>query len=96
MRIELKRFGTTLVSRPAGKDSYLAHRAAMSKLAVDEEIIFDFAGVDVLTPSWADEFITPFVKQYPNQIKFEHTDNLSIRVTLDILRQVWSGAEDLE
>ncbi len=89
MRIELKKFGSILISRPAGKDAYLAYQAILPEIKEDEDIIFDFTGVDVLTPSWADEFITPFVQQYPNKIKFEHTDNPSVEVTLQTLQEVW-------
>ena len=55
MRIELKKFGNVLVSRPAGREAYLAMSAYVTKdLGEKESIVIDFDGVKVLTPSWAD------------------------------------------
>ncbi len=89
MKIELQKFGSTLVSRPAGRDAYLAYQASLPEIGADEKITFDFLGVDVLTPSWADEFITPFVQRYPKRVEFENTENLSVKVTLETLQKVW-------
>ena len=84
MRIELKKFGTILVSRPAGREAYLAMSAYLiSDLQPDEEITIDFSGVRVLTPSWADEVITTLAKQYA--VRFEHVDNPTVQSTLQIL-----------
>ena len=55
MRIDLKKFGEILVSRPSGREAYLVMSAYVTKdLKEGEEIIIDFAGVKVLAPSWAD------------------------------------------
>ncbi len=84
MRIELKKFGTILVSRPAGREAFLVMSAYLTKdLPVDEEIIIDFFGVKVLTPSWADEVITQLAKQH--KISFKHTDNPTVKSTLKTL-----------
>lgn len=87
MRIEIKKFGEMLTSRPAGKEAYLSAKAYILPADVEEEIILDFSGVDVLTPSWADEFITKAMEDYPDKISFEHTENPSVRATLDILKK---------
>ena len=54
MYISLKKFGTTLVSRPAGKEAYLAFQPLLKEVKNDEKIEIDFEGIVVLTPSWAD------------------------------------------
>ena len=88
MIIKLKKFGTTLVSRPSGKEALLAFRPILSQISENEEIIVDFEGVVVLTPSWTDEFLTPLSKQFGERIQLRNIDNSSIKATLSILNQV--------
>lgn len=59
MKIELKKFGEMLISRPAGREAFLALSAYITRdLKASEPIEIDCSGVKVLTPSWADEVIT--------------------------------------
>lgn len=88
MIIELKKFGTTLVSRPSGKEAWLAFQPTLDDIAESEEAIVDFAGVMVLTPSWADEFLTPLLTRYRDRVKLRNTDNASVKATLEILASV--------
>lgn len=85
MIIQLKKFGTTLVSRPAGKEAWLAFQPVLREALENEEIIADFAEVGVLTPSWADEFLTPLRSRFHNRVRLMNTDNASIQATLAIL-----------
>ena len=87
MIIELKKFGTTLVSRPSGKEAWLAFQPTLTDVAENEEVVVDFGGVVVLTPSWADEFLTPLVAQYKDRVELQNTDNASIKATLEILEK---------
>lgn len=90
MTIKLVKFGEILISRPAGREAFLAMEAYLIKdINTSEEIIIDFARVKVLTPSWADEVITKLAEKFKN-IKFINTDNPTVKSTLDILRQ-YSG-----
>lgn len=85
MRIELKKFGTVLTSRPAGKEAYLIAKAYNLPKEGDENIEIDFAGVEVLTPSWADEFLTPLLFDYPNRVVLIPSDNASVKAALEII-----------
>lgn len=85
MIIELKKFGTTLVSRPSGKEAWLAFQPTLIDITENEEVIVDFDGVLVLTPSWADEFLTPLVARYKDRVKLRNTGNASVKATLEIL-----------
>jgi hypothetical protein len=87
MVITLKKFGTTLISRPAGKEAFLAIQPLMRELKDQEKIEVDCEGVMVLTPSWADEFITPFMDQYPDRVTLSHTENPSVKASLETLRK---------
>lgn len=87
MKIELKKFGEMLISRPAGKEAFLSTRAyLLSKVNPNEEIVIDFDGVKVLAPSWADEFITQIKEQYTtNKLVFINDTNPSVKETLAII-----------
>lgn len=87
MRIELKKFGEILISRPAGREAYLAMSAYITKNLNEDEIIeVDFSGIKVLTPSWADEVITPLAQRFKNT-KILNTENATVQATLKTLRE---------
>lgn len=83
MRIELKKFGRVLTSRPAGKEAFLAIRPTLDPSADIIEI--DFSGVISLAPSWADEFFTALKAMYGERIKYLSSDNPSVVETLKII-----------
>lgn len=91
MRIEIKKLGTVLSSRPAGKEALLAVRASLLRgVEKTEELELDFDGVDVLAPSWADEFVTPLFEEWGDRLHYVNTDNPSVKVTLEFLKQLSS------
>lgn len=86
MKLELQRFGTTLSSRPAAKEAWAVTRAyILSDKKPDEKIEVDFSGVQVLTPSWADEFISSLKKEYPNDVILLPSENASVKMSLDFV-----------
>ncbi len=85
MIIELKKFGATLVSRPSGKEAWLAFQPTINTASESEEIFLDFSGVMVLTPSWADEFVTKLRQRFGKRVTLKNTDNASVKATLAIL-----------
>lgn len=87
MIIELKKFGTTLVSRPSGKEAWLAFQPTLKDVSNEEEVFVDFKEVLVLTPSWADEFLTPLRSRFGDKVKLINTENASVKATLAILDQ---------
>ena len=90
MRIEMKKFGEMLISRPAGREAFLAMSAYLTKGASeDEPIEIDFADVKVLTPSFADEIITKIAEQFKN-VKLLNAENITVQSTLKTLRE-YSG-----
>lgn len=91
MKIELKKFGEVLVSRPAGREAYLAMSAYVTKdLAKGEVITIDFEGIKVLTPSWADEVITKLGEEH--ELKAENANNPTVQATLKTLAE-YSGVK---
>ncbi len=90
MRIELQKIGDVLVSRPAGREAFLAISAYNLKdLKEDEEIEIDFFGVKVIAPSWADEVITKIAERFKN-VKLLNAENETVQATLKTLRE-YSG-----
>ena len=83
MTLAIHNFGEVLMSRPAGKEAFLMAKAyILDKLSANESISLDFADVKVLTPSWADEFISNLKANYKNAIDFLNTDNESVKESL--------------
>ena len=90
MQIQIVKFGDLLVSRPSGREAFLVMSAYLTKdLKKDEEIVVDFKGVKVITPSWADEVITKLAEKFIN-VKLINTDNSTVQATLKTLRE-YSG-----
>jgi len=87
MIIELKKFGTTLVSRQAGREAFLAFNPVLKYLKENESIEVNFDGVIAFSPAWGDEFLTPLLNKYGSRLILMKTDNLSVKATLEILEQ---------
>ncbi len=88
MKIQLGKFGSILVSRPAGKEAWLAFQPILNEIPKDERVFVDFSDVAVLTPSWADEFLTPLQKKFKNKVALQKTTNPSIVATLKLLKSL--------
>ena len=91
MRIFIKKFGTTLVSRSAGKEGLLAYQPVLKTLKKHETLEIDFEGVMALGPSWGDEFLTPLFAKFGNRIKLFNTENSSVQATLELLDGIGLG-----
>ncbi|MDR0486132.1 MAG: STAS-like domain-containing protein [Elusimicrobiota bacterium] len=86
MTIKISKFGTLLLSRADGREAFLAAKAYSIK-AEDKEIILDFSEVEVLTPSWAGEFINGIKQDFANiPIKYENDTAPSIKESLEIVK----------
>lgn len=88
MVIQLKKIGTTLISRQAGKEAYLAMQPGLRNVSPAENIEIDFEGVVTFTPSWGDEFLTPLVKKYEGRLILKNTENPSVQATLKMLEEI--------
>lgn len=91
MIIDLKKFGTTLVSRPAGKEAWLAFQPILKDVPQNEKIVVNFNEVVVLTPSWADEFLTPLRESFKKRVELINTNNPSVKATLEILNKTFQA-----
>lgn len=83
MRIDVSKFGKILISRPQGREAFLAARAYVLPRKEKRIIELDFGGVTVLTPSWADEFIRGLKSEVgENNVKVLQGGNASVHLSL--------------
>ena len=89
MKIEIKKFGTTLTSRQDGKEAFNAYLSNLKNLEKDEKVEVDFEGVITFTPSWGDEFLTNLANEVgKDNLVFKNTENPSVKATLDLLEKI--------
>ncbi|OIO52001.1 hypothetical protein COT40_01880 [Candidatus Peregrinibacteria bacterium CG08_land_8_20_14_0_20_41_10] len=87
MQLQLEKFGKTLISRELGSEAFKALQPILRELTTDEDLEIDFSGVLTLSPSWADEFLSPLLNQFGNRLILLPSDNLSVHATLRILQE---------
>lgn len=80
--IHLKKFGTVLVSRPAGMEAFNAIRPTLDK---HTPVQIDFDGVLTVTPSWFDEFLTQLAEYMHGNVELLPTKNASVLAMLPVL-----------
>ena len=87
MRIQLEKFGKTLISRELGSEAFKAFQPTLRELKMDEKLEIDFSGVLTLSPSWSDEFLSPLLGLLNDRLVLLASDNLSVQATLKILEE---------
>lgn len=88
MKIELKKFGTTLISRQNGREAFAAFQSQLSALDESENLELDFEGVITFSPSWGDEFLSPLLRKYETRLVLVNTSNPSVKATLELLEKI--------
>lgn len=87
MRIDVSTFGKMLVSRPQGREAFLAARSYVVPTDLREPIELDFQHVEVLTPSWADEFLRGLEEERgPENIRVLLGGNASVQLALKAVK----------
>ena len=87
MKIELKKFGTTLISRQAGREAFSALQPSLNDVGAAEKVEINFDGVLTFSPSWGDEFLTPLVNSFGDRLVLFSTDNPSVKATIELLEE---------
>jgi len=88
MKVELKKFGTTLISRQAGKEALASFQPTLGEIGASENLEIDFSGVITFFPSWGDEFLVPLLNQLGDRLILLPTDNPSVKVTVKLLEKI--------
>ena len=87
MRIQMIKFGKLLNSRPAGREAGLRVVQIVNGSAEQEDIILDFSGVEILTPSYADEFLHLLWDKYSNKkVKIENAQTTTVTDSLKAIK----------
>ncbi len=84
----MKKFGTVLVSRQAGREAFLAFQPTLQTVPSSEEILLNFDEVFSLAPSWADEFLHPLRERFGSRVKIKESKNASVQATLAFLKKL--------
>lgn len=87
MVLKLEKFGTTLMTHELGSEAFKAFQSTLQELNQNEEIEVDFSGVLTLSPSWADEFLSPLFAKLGKRLILLPSDNLSVQATVKILQE---------
>ena len=87
MKLQLEKFGKTLISRELGSEAFKAFQTTLRDLSKDEELEIDFSEVLTLSPSWADEFLSPLLDFIGDRLVLLPSDNLSVHATLRTLQE---------
>lgn len=87
MKIEIRKFGTILISRQLGREALAAFLPNLAELPDTEKIEVDFSGVEVFSPSWGDEFLTPLHQRFGKRLSLAHSDNSSVQETVKMLER---------
>lgn len=85
MKVEIKKFGDMLISRPAGMEASRVFAAYFRPATPNETIELDFEGVAVLAPSWIDEFVTQVRDHFKNPVSFLPSTNASVVESLKFI-----------
>lgn len=88
MIIELKKFGTMLISRQSGKEALSAFAPTLEEISNTEDVMIDFDGVKTFSPSWGDEFVSPLWEKYQSRLSLKNTSNSSVQATLKMLESI--------
>jgi hypothetical protein len=87
MKVEVRKFGEILTSRPAGREAGLAIRAYFKPKRGDR-IELDFRGVLAVGPSWLDEVLTALRAEYGKErVICLPSKNASVVESLKILEK---------
>ncbi|MBI2589913.1 DUF4325 domain-containing protein [Candidatus Berkelbacteria bacterium] len=84
----MKKFGAVLTSRQAGREAYAAYSPHLVTLGKNDDLNLNFEGVEALSPSWADEVLTPFLERFGKRLILSSTNNPSVKLTIKTLEQI--------
>ena len=82
--IQVRKFGTVLISRPAGLEAFRAIRPTLDS---SQSVVVNFEGVSSVTSGWLDEFLMNLAEYFSGRVELLPTENASVRAMLPILAQ---------
>lgn len=95
MKIEMKKFGNLLISRPAGRESLLVILSAFKPETTTELIELDFSDVLSVAPSWLDEVLTGLKREYGDRVIVLPSKNASLIASLRTIEEANTARGEL-
>ncbi len=84
IRILMNKYGNLLNNRPSAKEAFLRMNQIINTEDKDTIIVLDFAGVEVLSPSYADEILTQLKKKYgKKRVEVENANAQVVKKTIE-------------
>lgn len=81
------KFGTLLNSRPAGREAGLRIVQIVNGSTSQESIVLDFSGVEILTPSFADELLHLLWNKYGTEkVRIENTTTPTVADSIKAIK----------
>lgn len=87
MKIEIRKFGDMLVSRPAGREAFLVIKSYLKPKSSSEPVELDFTGVKVMTPSWLAEVLDGLKEEFGDRVRCLPSDNPTVIESIKILEE---------
>ncbi len=91
MTIQMLKFNTVLNGRPSAKEAASRIQQIVNGSAEREDVVLDFSGVEVLTPSYADELLRALKEKYgSDKVKTINTSNAiaeTLKAVADLVSQ---------
>ena len=89
MRIKMQKFGILLNSRPAAREASLRLVQMINGAGRKDGVVLDFEGVEILTPSYADELLRSLRDKYgSDKVHVENANTEAVRTTLDAVEKL--------
>ncbi len=88
MTITVTKFGSVLTSRQTGQEDYATFLPTLMNVADKENILVDFDGVQMFSPSWGDEFLSPLQKMFGDRLTLKNISNPSVALTIKMLQKI--------
>ena len=91
MTIQMSKFNTVLNGRPSAKEAALRIQQIVNGSAERENVVLDFDGVGVLTPSYADELLRTLRGKYEvDKVEIINTSKAvdeTLKAVADLLKE---------
>ena len=85
----MQKFGVLLNSRPAAREASLRLIQLINGAGSKEGVVLDFDGVEILTPSYADELLRSLKEKYgSSKVLVENANTEAVRSTLDAIQEL--------
>ena len=89
MKVQMEKFGKLLNGRPAAREAFLRLVQIINGSGTSEGVVVDLSGVEILTPSYADELLRSLREKYgSDKVSVENAETEVVRSSLEATQNV--------